>query len=502
MHSMALTDTLRQNAVSELDENERVSTVLAPPTFGAPNQISASTLSSTPTLREAPPAPLTDFGAFVRSLTPDTTQLDRRGEELRDDISGTLGDMETRGARQTEIEAELGLPEDRQRLRELNLQIAQLQGDFNEAIVNEEGVARPIEFITGRQDFLQKKSAVMVGALTSVAQALQGNITLAEQTAERTIEREFADEEARLRTLEFEYTENKEALEKADRKGADRLALYLDERKRVLAEQKDERKNVLAIAQEAALNGAPNSIVSRVAGATSQEQALSLAGSWLSENAGTGVTGGGITVSPDGTKVITLPDGSTKPLAGIDLSNAAEVEALPVSNITKAVMNGYVKAKDLTPTQKGEVAGELQQIGFNPNTYVLNKLSSLVETWQSVPESSRGLVEGNKFWERWTDPEVAAFESQRELLTREVARLFDVGVLSDQDVAAYQNAMPSRRDSSLEVVLNKAAGIAGAAAGINPENVGKRVILDDGREAIVGADGNTLLDPKTGRPIE
>jgi len=502
---MALTDTLESKATATLDANA--------PSFGPSNQITASSLSSSPSLREAPAAIPTDFTSFVNSLTPDTSALTKSGDRLRSDISDTLTDLEGKGARQLEVEQDLGLPEDRQRLREINLQIAQLRGEFDKAIVNEEGAVRPQEFITGRQDFLQKKSAVMVGALTSVAQALQGNITLAEQTADRTIEQEFADEEARLRRLEFEYTENKDAIEKADKKGADKLALYLDERKRVLQDQKEERKEVLSLAQEAALNGASNSIVTKVASAATTEEALSIASGWIgrldrlntmsliAERSGAGGNSG-ISIGADGTKQITLSNGTTKPLADVDFSDPSDVEALPVSDVTKAVMSGFVKTKDLTPTQKGQVAAELQKIGFNPNTYILNKLSSLVESWQAVPEDSRGLIEGNKFWQRWTDPQVAAFESQRELLTREIARLFDVGVLSDQDVAAYQNAMPSRRDSSLDVVLNKAAGIVSAAAGINPQNVGKRVKLDDGREAIVGADGDTLLDPKTGKPIE
>lgn len=278
---MALTDTLENKANSILDANA--------PGFGSANQINAASLSSTPTLREAPAAIPTDFTSFVNSLTPDTSALTQSGDKLRSEISDTLTDFEGKGARQAEIEGDLGLPEDRQRLRELNLQIAQLKGEFDKAIVNEEGAVRPQEFITGRQDFLQKKSAVMVGALTSVAQALQGNITLAEQTADRTIEREFADEEARLARLQFEYTENKDALERADKKGADQLALYVQERARVLQDQKEERKGVLALAQTAAVNGAPNSVVNRIVQSGSQEQAMSLASGWLAKS-GEGVS--------------------------------------------------------------------------------------------------------------------------------------------------------------------------------------------------------------------
>jgi hypothetical protein len=189
--------------------------------------------------------------------------------------------------------------------------------------------------------------------------------------------------------------------------------------------------------------------------------------------------------------------------AGVDFSDPTQVNKLNVSDLTKAVMNGYAKTKELTPTQRGEVASELNKIGFNPNTYITKKLDTLVESWSNVPEDSKGVVQGLKFWERWTKPEVANFESNRTLLTREIARLFDVGVLSDQDVKSYTDAMPSRQDQSLDVVLNKTAGIGSSATGKSAgQNVGKRVQLSDGRVGIVGADGNTILDPVTGKPLE
>lgn len=195
-------------------------------------------------------------------------------------------------------------------------------------------------------------------------------------------------------------------------------------------------------------------------------------------------------------------DGNVTLVSEIDFDDPQQVDALPVEDITKAVIQGFIKTKELTPTQKAAVAEDLQAINFNPNQYILKKMNGLVESWAAVPESSRGYVEGLKFWESKTNDSVARFESQKTLLTREIARLFDVGVLSDQDVQAYKDAMPSRRDSSIEVVLNKAAGIAGAAAGTNPDNVGKTVQLGDGRSAIVGVDGNTLIDPVTGKPLE
>jgi hypothetical protein len=210
---------------------------------------------------------------------------------------------------------------------------------------------------------------------------------------------------------------------------------------------------------------------------------------------------GTITIS-DGQKAVVNEDGTLTPISEIDFNNPAQVDALPVGSLTKAVLQGYAKTKDFTPTQKAEIMSELQQIGFNPNTYITNKLNSLIQSWMAVPESSKGYFQGLKFWESKTNEDVAGFESQKTLLTREIARLFDVGVLSDQDVASYKDAMPSRQDSDLQVVLRKAGGISGAATGRNTEGVGKYVELPDGRKAIIGLDGNTLLDPATGKPLE
>ncbi len=212
--------------------------------------------------------------------------------------------------------------------------------------------------------------------------------------------------------------------------------------------------------------------------------------------------GAEFTTTETGEKAIVSNDGTVTPVSQIDFSNPEQIDALPVSDITKAVMQGFAKTKDLTPTQKSTVASELQKVGFNPNTYIVNKLDSLVESWSAIPEDSKGYIQGLKFWESKTRPEVATFESQRTLLTREIARLFDVGVLSDQDVQAYKDAMPSRQDGSIDVVLSKTAGIAGAAAGTNPLNAGKRIRLKGGREAVVATDGETLLDPTTGKPLD
>lgn len=186
------------------------------------------------------------------------------------------------------------------------------------------------------------------------------------------------------------------------------------------------------------------------------------------------------------------------------ISSLADIDKLPVSQLTKAVMAGFIKSKDLTPTDKAAVASELYAVNFNPNTYILNKLNGLIALYANVPSNYKGVIQG--FVQPYASnrsQEVATFESARSVLTREIARLNDVGVLSDQDVATYEKAMPSRMDDSLAIGIGKIAGLSQTISGksVN-ENVGKTGTLKDGREFIVSFDGETLLDPTTGKPLE
>lgn len=139
------------------------------------------------------------------------------------------------------------------------------------------------------------------------------------------------------------------------------------------------------------------------------------------------------------------------------------IASLPISNLAKAVILGTADTKSFTPTAKQEIAAELYKVGFNPYEQINRKLDSLLESYKNVDSSYLGLVQGyvpGRF-----NPTAAEFDSERTLLTREVARLRDVGVLSDQDVASYNAAMPARTDRNYEVAAAKVAGIKSSVSG-------------------------------------
>lgn len=156
-----------------------------------------------------------------------------------------------------------------------------------------------------------------------------------------------------------------------------------------------------------------------------------------------------------------------------------DIRQLPVSELTKSVIAGIGKVKDLSPTDKAKVQSELFAVGFNPYEYVNRKLDALSVTWASVPEKYKGLIQGIPA--RFTgkvEPKVSEFESTKTVLTREIARLFDVGVLSDQDVASYRAALPDLSDRNIDVVNAKIRGVKSSlSSGIAPSKATGQFIV-------------------------
>lgn len=466
--------------------------------------------------------------------TDTQTALDTTRANQAETTRGFMNQYEEAGTQAREdfgvADLQTSLADTRTRIADRTTQLRQTIRDF-ETNAERRGVAR--EFVEAEKRKVQADAAAELADLAIIESAQLGNLNEARTEIDRVLNEKMTAFEFENKAIEQEITR----LEAMDTREADarkeQLSIALDERKRLIEEQLANEKSVREYMVEAASNGADTATLDAIRNAKTPGEAALMAGPWIGKiereakkadiaqqwaglklredelalardrfESESTIFGSGTVTTPDGQKAVITSDGTVTPISQIDFNNPEQVDALPVGDLTKAVMNGFAKTKDLTPTQKGQVISELQNIGFNPNTYVVNKLNSLVETWAALPEDSRGYVQGLKFWESKTRPEVATFESQKQLLTREIARLFDVGVLSDQDVAAYKDAMPSRQDDSIDVVISKTAGIAGAAAGTNPQNAGKRVKIGDGREAIVATDGDTLLDPKTGKPIE
>lgn len=189
--------------------------------------------------------------------------------------------------------------------------------------------------------------------------------------------------------------------------------------------------------------------------------------------------------------------------SGLDFDNPDDIASLPISDISKAILSGSGSIKDLTPTQKADVLAEMYNVGFNPQQYVVSKLEGLLGLWNQIPQGQKGLLQGALNPATYFSPAVKEFESSRNVITRIVARLNDVGMLSDQDVKDYKDAMPSKYDNNPAVASAKIRGLAQAITGktqqVGGTPVGTEAQLDDGTFVTKTTKG--WVDSYSGQPV-
>jgi hypothetical protein len=130
-----------------------------------------------------------------------------------------------------------------------------------------------------------RDNAIRTLTSSSLAQAIQGNIQTASSLAKDAVDIEFAPLQARLNAEMFNYQRNKDVLEREDMKKAQALEINLNERARILEEQKIEKKSISDIGLKLAEYGVDTTTINSVLGAKNINEAISLAGSKLRDPA-------------------------------------------------------------------------------------------------------------------------------------------------------------------------------------------------------------------------
>ena len=223
------------------------------------------------------------FNAVQEANAAATQPIQEERTGLTARLQERLGALTGRATRQQEIEQQLEIPQNIKQLQEVNLQLAQRKGEFEKAIAAIPGQGRgvPTRIVAGQQARARRQAAVELGAQASVAQALQGNIALAQQTADRTVAVEFEGIEQEIQGIQQLLDINRENFSRAERRQAEQLDILLNERTRLIADAKEERRNVLNFAAQAAQNGAPNDVVNRIAQSQTTEAALGIGSEFL-----------------------------------------------------------------------------------------------------------------------------------------------------------------------------------------------------------------------------
>lgn len=402
------------------------------------------------------PAPTPDFTKILEQMqqqinTPSPAEVQAQQERtgILGRIEGLLDKRGGQAARQTELEQQAGLPEQQRQLKEITDQIRQLNVDAFGATQKSENRLAPTFAIQGEQAQIERQRAVRQAGLAASAQAVQGNIALARQTVEQALEMEFGGIEAQLDFQKLLLDENRATMTSAEKRRADALSLALDERKRLLQEQKAERDQVYNTMLAAAERGADNSTLQRIQNAQTQEEALQIA-------SGSGVFAqesddfqfiSGTSNQPSG--VFNKSTGQFIPTGGggpVSLGTQGLETVDTQGNVLQYGTPEYVmeRLRQTSGSTTKPVAAEREQLGKFANVVALtgNLVNSLDETTNDPIIGYLRSLNPYDFDAKTVNAQVTA-------LVPSVARALygEVGVLTDTDIERYIRTLPNLRST-------------------------------------------------------
>ena len=130
-----------------------------------------------------------------------------------------------------------------------------------------------------------------------------------------------------------------------------------------------------------------------------------------------------------------------------------------LSPLAQSVVDGVLTLKDLTPTQRAELAPELNSIGFKSAITgemkhevesIQDGLQAVLSALDKVPSGHKGSIEGRfstLIASKERVPEIAAFDTQAKIVGMQITRLFEKGRISDADREFYLSLMPNLNQS-------------------------------------------------------
>lgn len=262
-----------------------------------PSTISSGTFGSStptpsyPTSQYNPNSYVSQYQTYMNQVMGDYQRQQEEQNRLmteRDTRRNYITDlMRQIGQKGSDYRAELdklGVNTNFNKLQDLFTQISAKNAGFEKMSVDNQGRAVMNSMIGGQESLIRRQQAVEIGSMTSMAQAIQGNIELAYKTANETINMKYEPLENQLKLemqqLDYVY----EDLNRADKLKADAQKTLLDERLRLIDEQKSKEEQIYNVMIEAAQNGADQNTLQRIMSAQDLGQAIQFAGPTFSDN--------------------------------------------------------------------------------------------------------------------------------------------------------------------------------------------------------------------------
>lgn len=285
-----------------------------PPQYGQQGQvITVDQLQPAPDISKSLPQPKIDttqpdslvagvngslgsLDAFMKALQPQETALDQTQNTIISRINDLLPQTAGRQQALAQEQQNQGIPDLQKQLTDLNNQINIGNAAYTKLAVDAEAKKAALEansrglttnLLTGQQGAVERQAATEravkaaeLGMLAARAQAVSGNINTAIKLSEQAIEARFAPIEDELKIRQAQLEAIQPLLTKQEKQQALRQQLVIDERNRMLPEQKANEKAINEMVINASAQGAPSDVVNAAAEAQTPLEASKILGKY------------------------------------------------------------------------------------------------------------------------------------------------------------------------------------------------------------------------------
>lgn len=251
----------------------------------------------TPNIPQVQPTTVPTIENLAQQALKDsqTTQLQKKGDEVALSTANLIAQLSGQTQALSEAEQQAGVATFQKQLQGLNSQIltkqAELAQDDVRLIAGLQGIedkAIPMEFITGQQASLQQKANIAralkqseIGMLNAQVLAAQGNIALAQQTAQKAVDLKYAPIKEAISINQAQLEAIKPLLDKQEKRQAlAQTNLYNLQLKQIEQAQADQ-KELQTFAINIQKNGAPQDLVSKILSSKSIFDAIPLAANYI-----------------------------------------------------------------------------------------------------------------------------------------------------------------------------------------------------------------------------
>lgn len=282
------------NTLASYNNIQNSNLIQAGASLNIPTSVSATSINAVKPL-QVPPTPVDPtlgLNAMVASVAPEITAATAADAAAKSSVDQGVTDIQTltkalgqQTADQTQAEANAGIPALNSDLNELQNQARQQTIEYNTSPYSLQGQGRgiPTAILRGQEAVKQRQLGIDIMLTNSTIQAKQGQVALAQQTADRAIAAKYDPIKADLESKKFILDANYKDLSRADQLLADDKTKQLNLQLKQIDQQQQNEKDINAIRLEAAKNGAPNSVLASLSTATTPEEAIKKAAGWFQD---------------------------------------------------------------------------------------------------------------------------------------------------------------------------------------------------------------------------